>query len=163
MGSEMCIRDRESLCVKFYRSPRERFLGHPVGHIHEREDFWKDYLLADDYILRVLKEGYRLSFDRSKLPESYQEANNKSALDEMEFVREELKKLEDRGCVVKWDYKPRLVNPLTVVNKNGKKRLVIDLSRCLNLLLYSKKFKICLLYTSPSPRDLSTSRMPSSA
>ena len=25
------------------------------------------------------------------------------------------------------------------------------------------KFYICLLYTSPSPRDLSTSRMPSSA
>ena len=25
------------------------------------------------------------------------------------------------------------------------------------------QFKICLLYTSPSPRDLSTSRMPSSA
>ena len=25
------------------------------------------------------------------------------------------------------------------------------------------KFKTCLLYTSPSPRDLSTSRMPSSA
>ena len=27
----------------------------------------------------------------------------------------------------------------------------------------SEKLKICLLYTSPSPRDLSTSRMPSSA
>ena len=27
----------------------------------------------------------------------------------------------------------------------------------------SSVFKICLLYTSPSPRDLSTSRMPSSA
>ena len=26
-----------------------------------------------------------------------------------------------------------------------------------------REFKICLLYTSPSPRDLSTSRMPSSA
>ena len=26
-----------------------------------------------------------------------------------------------------------------------------------------ENFKICLLYTSPSPRDLSTSRMPSSA
>ena len=25
------------------------------------------------------------------------------------------------------------------------------------------RFEICLLYTSPSPRDLSTSRMPSSA
>ena len=27
----------------------------------------------------------------------------------------------------------------------------------------SKAFRVCLLYTSPSPRDLSTSRMPSSA
>ena len=27
----------------------------------------------------------------------------------------------------------------------------------------AKKFRVCLLYTSPSPRDLSTSRMPSSA
>ena len=27
----------------------------------------------------------------------------------------------------------------------------------------AEKWKICLLYTSPSPRDLSTSRMPSSA
>ena len=28
---------------------------------------------------------------------------------------------------------------------------------------YGRVFKPCLLYTSPSPRDLSTSRMPSSA
>ena len=26
-----------------------------------------------------------------------------------------------------------------------------------------ERYKVCLLYTSPSPRDLSTSRMPSSA
>ena len=33
-----------------------------------------------------------------------------------------------------------------------------------NALTYKEQvFKICLLYTSPSPRDLSTSRMPSSA
>ena len=31
------------------------------------------------------------------------------------------------------------------------------------LVLLDNQFKICLLYTSPSPRDLSTSRMPSSA
>ena len=29
--------------------------------------------------------------------------------------------------------------------------------------VYEREPKICLLYTSPSPRDLSTSRMPSSA
>ena len=28
---------------------------------------------------------------------------------------------------------------------------------------YDGAYKVCLLYTSPSPRDLSTSRMPSSA
>ena len=28
---------------------------------------------------------------------------------------------------------------------------------------YADDLKVCLLYTSPSPRDLSTSRMPSSA
>ena len=28
---------------------------------------------------------------------------------------------------------------------------------------FEDRYKICLLYTSPSPRDLSTSRMPSSA
>ena len=29
--------------------------------------------------------------------------------------------------------------------------------------IYNQHIEICLLYTSPSPRDLSTSRMPSSA
>ena len=32
-----------------------------------------------------------------------------------------------------------------------------------NLEISSSNFHFCLLYTSPSPRDLSTSRMPSSA
>ena len=29
--------------------------------------------------------------------------------------------------------------------------------------IIDREYKVCLLYTSPSPRDLSTSRMPSSA
>ncbi len=36
-------------------------------------------------------------------------------------------------------------------------------SEDLDFDLVGKRFDICLLYTSPSPRDLSTSRMPSSA
>ena len=32
-----------------------------------------------------------------------------------------------------------------------------------NIMEFCKAFNACLLYTSPSPRDLSTSRMPSSA
>ena len=61
-----------------------------------------------------------------------------------------------------------------------KMRMVVDTIRgkdvetALNILAYTKReggvwieklllSAICLLYTSPSPRDLSTSRMPSSA
>ena len=34
---------------------------------------------------------------------------------------------------------------------------------CPNAKFYVEQYNDCLLYTSPSPRDLSTSRMPSSA
>ena len=37
------------------------------------------------------------------------------------------------------------------------------LASALELAMMNDEIKVCLLYTSPSPRDLSTSRMPSSA
>ena len=40
---------------------------------------------------------------------------------------------------------------------------ILNLSKRINVLLESDIVYGCLLYTSPSPRDLSTSRMPSSA
>ena len=49
-------------------------------------------------------------------------------------------------------------------SKRGKKirALIISPTRELAAQI-NANFKTCLLYTSPSPRDLSTSRMPSSA
>ena len=50
-----------------------------------------------------------------------------------------------------------------IVNKGD---IVIGIStsgNSINVIKGIKKAKSCLLYTSPSPRDLSTSRMPSSA
>ena len=43
------------------------------------------------------------------------------------------------------------------------KRTLVDTMGCAMGGFVSDPAKICLLYTSPSPRDLSTSRMPSSA
>ena len=55
---------------------------------------------------------------------------------------------------------------LEIISKNRNDCEVILLSGNSNfrlLISQAKKFKPCLLYTSPSPRDRQKSRMPSSA
>ena len=45
----------------------------------------------------------------------------------------------------------------------GRKEISLAETEMPGLMALRKEYKGCLLYTSPSPRDLSTSRMPSSA
>ena len=55
--------------------------------------------------------------------------NNKSALDNSEFVDQTVSELVDSGCVHKVHFIPYVVSPLSVAtNKTGKKRLILDLS-----------------------------------
>ena len=46
---------------------------------------------------------------------------------------------------------------------NSDKEKQVELMKKNNPVIIPRNHKVCLLYTSPSPRDLSTSRMPSSA
>ena len=61
------------------------------------------------------------------------------------------------------------LTPIFTLNSVAEESLRLDLTQELkkgNFLIGLKQYlgtKSCLLYTSPSPRDLSTSRMPSSA
>ena len=59
------------------------------------------------------------------------------------------------GCLAENAYQKRKQNN---VHHKGKKTKHTVLCYCV-----SSQLTLCLLYTSPSPRDLSTSRMPSSA
>ena len=43
------------------------------------------------------------------------------------------------------------------------RKLTSSISKSNCLVIFINQIRFCLLYTSPSPRDLSTSRMPSSA
>ena len=75
------------------------------------------------------------------MPEQIELKNNKSARDNTQFVKEEVKKLLAKGCVEKVEKRPTVANPLTVAtNKSGKKRLVLD-CRHLNKCLAKFKFK----------------------
>ena len=52
---------------------------------------------------------------------------------------------------------------LLELDLSARENLVNLGKRQASLLTYNGQIPACLLYTSPSPRDLSTSRMPSSA
>ena len=57
-----------------------------------------------------------------------------------------------------------ILETLSIIGKNERAAEVVELiSKELNSNNWHSTQSTCLLYTSPSPRDLSTSRMPSSA
>ena len=63
-----------------------------------------------------------------------------------------------------WDALMVQINDFAIAQKVGKSvRIAIDGCQRLSRSALAGVDVPCLLYTSPSPRDLSTSRMPSSA
>jgi hypothetical protein len=124
--------------------------GRPIGKIHERVDFWVEHFCPDAYVRGILDHGFKVPVDWEKIPEAYEEADNKSARTNYDFVREEVARLLESGQVVEWDAKPRCCNPLTVAVKrldNGglKKRLVLDLLRCVNLAVKDNRYRMTTL------------------
>ena len=61
--------------------------------------------------MNMLESGYALSFDRSYLPDSYEEDNNMSAKADMSFVREEVDRLLEKGCIVR-----SMTQPLSLIH-----------------------------------------------
>jgi hypothetical protein len=124
--------------------------GRPVGHIHKRVDFWVEHFHPDPYVRGILDQGFKVLVDWDKIPESHEEADNKSAREHYNFVLEEVARLLNFGQVVEWDAKPRCCNPLTVAVKrlddgSLKKRLALDLSRCVNLAVEDDRYRMTTL------------------
>ena len=108
------------------------------GRILGRHAFYTQ-LGAEPYIVQTVKYGYKLEFQT--LPPPSFTANNKSAKDNMTFVKTELLRLQALGCIERVGEQPTIVLPLSLVLSN-KLRLVIDASRGLNPHCTSRGIKL---------------------
>lgn len=107
------------------------------GRLKSRISFWEK-IGANETIIDILKNGYKIPF--LETPEPSVSRNNKSALENMDFVEQSVNDLLKNGCVVETPFIPHTVNPLSVSkNKQGKKRLILDL-RKINKYLWKDKF-----------------------
>jgi hypothetical protein len=129
------------------------FLGRgAVGSIHESKDFWKKTFEYDPYVWRILEEGYKIPVKMTEEEKAtrYREKNNKSARDNMDFVRQEVNRLVKSGQVIKVKEAPQIVNLLSVaykINADGtyKARLVTDLSRWVNKFVIPDRYRMARL------------------
>jgi hypothetical protein len=131
--------------------------GQSVGRIHERADFRVEHFCPDAYVRGILDEGYRVPVNWEKIPEAYEEADNKSTRVHYGFVRKEVARLLESGEIVKWDTKPRCCSPLTIAVKRKddeelKKRLVLDLSRCVNPPVKDDDYRMTTLQEAVNSR-----------
>ena len=78
-----------------------------------------------------------------------------------EFTQEQIDRAEHMGIALPVDVKEQIFEYANLIGEEEKVRtLVRNLTDAIN---QADEDKVCLLYTSPSPRDGATSRMPSSA
>ncbi|KAL9986297.1 hypothetical protein ACROYT_G000422 [Oculina patagonica] len=87
------------------------------GRLKSSLNFWVETLDAPDFVLDMIRRGYRLPF--AEYPAQCCFKNNRSALQHPEFVAEAISELLSNGCIVEHEVPPFCVNPLTVAE--GKK------------------------------------------
>ena len=78
-------------------------------------------------------------------------------------IKTQISEAADSLNLKKWDYGASFSNDYSVqVEKGEAKQLKASQKQILTIRVWNQS-NLCLLYTSPSPRDFQVSRMPSSA
>ena len=106
-----------------------------VGRLKKGLSFMKS-IGVSPYIASVLEFGYKIPL--SCIPNSKILRNNASSRNHPDFVRESIDKLMFDGAIEECLEPPYIVNLLTVADRNGKLRLVLDL-RYLNKYVIKRK------------------------
>ena len=110
----------------------------PVGRLKANINKWK-LITSNIHVIDVVQNGYKLPLKTE--PDRVILQNNRSALDNPDFVKSEIESLLKKGCIREVVSPPKVVNPLTVAyNKKAKPRLVLD-CRHINPHLFQFRFK----------------------
>jgi len=110
----------------------------PVGRLKVNINEWK-LITSNEHVLDVIQHGYKIPFKTE--PNEIFIKNNRSSLDNQDFVKSEIVGLLKKGCISEVHRKPKVVNPLTVTyNKSSKPRMVLD-CRHINPHLFKFRFK----------------------
>ncbi len=130
------------VAVHLEASPEEAVFR--PGSIHDASvyGFWKEQLLASEWVLDVLRLGYKIPFVSP--PGPYEEPNNASARANMAVVKNIVADMIASGVVKVVTVKPHCVSPLGLVSKElpdgtFKHRLVFDASRWVNGFVADQK------------------------
>ena len=107
------------------------------SRLRKNLDYWKS-IDASPYVLDFISSGYEILFTEKSPCAKFE--NNKSALDNSEFVNEALAGLVETGCVLEVPFLPKVISPLSVSTKSNKKRLILDL-RYVNKFIWKERIK----------------------
>ena len=132
-------RDEEDVCLIFEEDGELEFKVHDTLKRHA--GYWRE-TIASSFAISVVENGYVPQLWEN--PPRYEEKNNMSYRKERLWTNEAVWKLE-RAKLVREVRKEELwcVNPLMVVSySKGKKRLCLDLSRCMKQVIKAPKFRI---------------------
>ena len=90
---------------------KEKYLS-VKGKLKQNQSFWKNTINANDTVLNIIQEGYRLPF--LETPDTARFSNNKFVINNSKFVKNSIKEMLATGTVLERDHPPSVVNPLSV-------------------------------------------------
>ena len=170
MGSEMCIRDRVEI------APWVDRLLDVLEYLHTQSILFRDLkpsniMVSDDGRLHLIDFGIARSASQGQKTTTFLQGTGTRGFSPIEQYGDRLSTDQRSDIYALGATLYYLLSgsvPPDAVERVSRRKKIVPLSEklraappCLDGIL--QKAMACLLYTSPSPRDLSTSRMPSSA
>ena len=112
------------------------------GNIHKMEyrNFWLNEIKPTNFVKDVVENKYKLPF--SSIPPKSFEGNNRSAVEDIDFVKSELTRLEKLNCIKRVPVQPHVVLPLSSVFSKKKRLVVVDASRTLNPYIQHRRVRL---------------------